>query len=217
MIRGIGSDAAGCRTSPLTPLPEGGGNPGTCHWGAPLSLWERGWGRGFALKSRALALALLLMPGLALADDRADIAGALAAACVTPLEERQPMAEGLERAPEAMAAQLLNGKDATLWRHANPKIVVVAHNSGETCEIMGIGFDMGDVAVAVRGWAAEADYTIAEGENMDRATGGGAYLVRALEPDYVQIFVHTDAPRGFVGITAGRVKVSAQAEEVLGE
>lgn len=164
-----------------------------------------------------LSILMGLLPGLAFADDQQDLVGALSETCVAPLEQGMPMVQGLTAAPDAMAAKLLNGKDATLWRHANPKIVILAHNSGNTCEVMGLGLDMGAVSGVIRDWAAEAGYTVAEGENMDLPTGGGAYLVRALDEGFLQIFVHFDTPRKFIGISAGRVEDSAQAREVLGE
>ena len=166
---------------------------------------------------RMLCLFIGILPGFALADDAEDLIDVLTEACVVPLQNEAVMAQGLDVASEAMATQLLNGKDATLWRHPNPKLVVVVHNSGNTCEIMGLGIDMAGAATAIRDWAGDAQYTFAPGENMDLPAGGGAYLVRAVEDGYVQIFVHVDTPRGFLGITAGRVADSAQAREVLGE
>ncbi len=165
---------------------------------------------------RRLAVLLALVAGTAQADNGADLIDALSASCIEPLESGGALAEGLTKAPVSMSMQLLNGKDATLWRLPNAKLLVVAHNSGNTCEVMALGVDMAVLANALRGWAFEAGYTIADGENMDLATGGGAYIVRALDEGFVQIFVHTDAPRGFAGISAGRVEDSAQAREVLG-
>lgn len=166
---------------------------------------------------RILGVILTIIPALVFAGDREDLAHALSNACITPLETKTKLAAGFDPAPDAMAAKLLNGKDATLWRHENSKIVIVAHNTGETCEVMGMGLDMNAVAISIRGWAEASGYIFSEGENMDLATGGGAYLVRALDTGFVQIFVHTDAERGFVGVTASRVKESTQAREVLGE
>lgn len=166
---------------------------------------------------RGLCCLLALAPGVIHAEDGPDLIEALSASCIMPLETGGGLAKGLEVAPDEMAARLLNGKDAVLRRHPNPRILVVAHNSGDTCEVMTLGIRAETVADGIRAWAGQAGYTIADGENMALPTGGGAYLARALDEGFVQIFVHTDAARGFTGITAGRVADSAQAREVLGQ
>jgi hypothetical protein len=126
------------------------------------------------------------------------------------------LAYGLTRAAPEMEAQLLDGKAAQLFRTANPKIVVVAHDSADTCEVMALGLTVSEFDTAFRVWLAAQDaYRVDALAKMGDDIEGGAYIARALEAGFVQAFIQTHPKSGFIGITASRVAQSAQAEELL--
>jgi len=164
-----------------------------------------------------VGLALMLGASQAQASDGSEMVGALRDVCMVSLETRTAVGPGVTRAPAEMEAKLLNGKIASVWRTANPKIVVVAHDSGNTCEVMGLGMVVSDFAEALRLWAADAGMVIDADENMNDDGPGGAYLARAMaEGDFVQIYIEAQPAQTFVGVTATRVQDSVQAKELLG-
>lgn len=161
----------------------------------------------------------LLFAGAARANEGADMIGAMAGICITSLESGAAVGPGLKRADPAMEAKLLNGKTGTVWRTWNAQIVIVAHDSGDTCEVMGIGMLPGGFARALNGWREDAgrSYAIDAGQNMPDDGPGGAYLARQMpERDFIQMFIQTQPEARFIGITVARVKDSTQAREVLG-
>lgn len=158
--------------------------------------------------------AAVLTPMTAMADPVID---AVQAHCIDPLYHATPLGAGLEAAPAAMAAKLLNGKTAQLFKTADPQILVVAHNSGATCEVMALGHDFASFAQATDQWKiGEVAFTASEGSQVFMEKPGGGYYVIARDAGgYVQMFVISQPEMGFLGITAARVDDSAQAREIL--
>jgi hypothetical protein len=163
-----------------------------------------------------LALFALLIATPALASDGDDVMEALLSHCVSPLETGAPLAYGLQRAAPEMEAKLLDGKAARVFRTTNPKIVVVAHDSADTCEVMALGLTISKFDVAFRAWlGGQTDYRVDAEAKMGDEIDGGAYIARALQAGFVQAFIQTHPQSGFIGITVARVAQSAQAEELL--
>ena len=164
----------------------------------------------------ALVAALTASPAFAATGE--DAVSALQAHCLAPLEEGTALGEGLTRAVPEMEARLLDNKAARIFRTEDPSIVVVAHDSGETCEIMAIGTRPSDFDTAFRAWlGGQADYRINVEAAMGDVKPGGAYIARKVGEAYVQAFIQTHPESGFVGITASRVESSASADELFGE
>jgi hypothetical protein len=162
----------------------------------------------------ALFLATPVFPG-----DADDTMAALIGHCVTPLETTAELGAGLPRAAPEMEAKLLDGKAAKILRTENPRVVVVAHDSGDTCEIMALGMVVSEFDQAFRDWLeGQADYRVDVTAKMTDAEAGGAYIARKLPDEgYVQAFIQTHPDSGFVGITVSRVVRSAAADELFGQ
>ncbi|MEO8531686.1 MAG: hypothetical protein ABI459_10715 [Deltaproteobacteria bacterium] len=166
-----------------------------------------------------LAFVALFLASPVFAGDADDAMTALLNQCVTPLETAAEVGAGLTRAAPAMEAKLLDGKAAKLLRTDNPRVVVVVHDSGVTCEIMALGMVVSEFDVVFRDWlTAQPDYRVDVGAKMTDEGPGGAYIARKLpEAGYVQAFIQTHPESGFIGITVSRVETSAAADELFGE
>ena len=166
-----------------------------------------------------LAFVALFLATPVFAGDADDTMAALLGHCVTPLEMSTELGAGLTRAAPEMEAQLLDGKAAKLLRTDNPRVVVVAHDSGDTCEIMALGMVVSQFDTAFRGWlTGQPDYRVDATAKMTDDAAGGAYIARKLpDASYVQAFIQTHPESGFVGITASRVDSSAAADELFGQ
>lgn len=171
----------------------------------------------FRIGASWMALIPLVQP--VLADDAADIMNAISDICIDRLENGRAIGAGLDRANAAMENKLLNGKAGKIWRLNNQKVVIVEHDSGETCEVMAIGVDPSDVGAALQVWMGfdGQAFTIDPEYKLPAQGSGGAYLARQLENgDFLQVFVQSQAEAKFVGMTASRVQDSVQARELLG-
>ena len=167
-----------------------------------------------------LLMSIAAMGTVARADGGADLVQSMSEICVASLETGANVGPGLTRAQPAMEAKLLNGKQGKIWRTENPKVVIVAHSSGETCEVMGLGILPSEFDRSLQAWLLDAGQTfkIDPGHNIQDATPGGAYLAQPLaDGGYVQMFIQTHPETRFVGITVARVEDSVQAKELLGE
>ena len=113
-----------------------------------------------------------------------------------------------------METKLLNGKPGRIFRTASPKIVVLAHDSGTACEVMGLGIAIAEFSAALHAWLdVDSDFVIDATANMPATGQGGASIARVMpEGDFLQAFIQTLAEAGFVGITVSRVAESAAAE-----
>ncbi|GAA3856639.1 hypothetical protein [Celeribacter arenosi] len=138
--------------------------------------------------------------------------------CVTPLHGDTALGFGLTRASAQMEAQLLNGKDAALFRTDSPNILVVAHNSGQTCEVMALGTDQSDFVAATGDLSLDGGVFAQSADTVYFADKpGGGYLVAPRDAGgFIQAFVTTHPESRFIGVTVGRVADSAMAREVLG-
>ncbi|WP_417260466.1 hypothetical protein [Celeribacter sp.] len=137
--------------------------------------------------------------------------------CITPLEKEIALGFGLERAPKDMERKLLNGKVAKIYRTDDSRVLVVAHESGQTCEIMALGTDIVEFAVATSEWrVGGAEMTASASTNINPEGQSGGYFAAALESGgYIQSFVTVLPDNRFIGVTTSRVADSAQAREVL--
>jgi hypothetical protein len=145
-----------------------------------------------------------------------DAVASLVSACVAPLETGTAIGDGLVRAAPEMEAKLLDNKAGKLFRTENSSVVVVVHDSGDTCEIMALGLRIAEFDTAFRGWLAdEPAYRIDAEANLNDDAPGGAYIARAIDTGFVQAFIQTQPDTGFVGITVSRVSQSSAAEELL--
>lgn len=138
--------------------------------------------------------------------------------CIDPLHTDVALGFGLERAPAEMEVKLLHGKQGRIFRTDNPQILVVAHDSGKTCEIMAIGTDISGFNAATAGWQLDGvAMTASEDSNVHLDKPGGGYYAGArASGGYIQIFVTSHPESRFLGLTVGRVEDSAHAREVLG-
>lgn len=165
-------------------------------------------------------ISALAMGSLAKADGGADLVQSMSGVCVASLVSGTDVGPGLTRAEPAMESKLLNGKQGKIWRTENPKIVIVAHTSGDTCEVMGLGILPSEFSESLQVWLREdgQSFKIDPGHNMQDTTPGGAYLAQPLDDGgFVQMFIQTHPETRFVGITVARVEDSVQARELLGE
>jgi len=166
-----------------------------------------------------LALIALFLASPVFAGDADDTMAALLGHCVAPLETTSELGAGLTRAAPEMEAKLLDGKAAKILRTENPRVVVVAHDSGDTCEIMALGMTISEFDTAFRDWlTTQQDYRVDATAKMADDVAGGAFIARKL-PDagYVQAFIQTHPDSGFIGITVSRVASSAAADELFGQ
>lgn len=167
------------------------------------------------IRKISLVAAMLCAPALAQAEP---VVQAVSDFCVLPLHQGAEMGDGLSRAPAEMETKLLNGKLGKIYRTANPQILVVAHDSGQTCEIMALGTDLsafvaalGDLRIDDGVFASSPDTTF-----PSDAPGGG-YLAAVREAGgFMQIYLTTHPESRFIGATVGRVDDSAMARQVLG-
>ncbi|WP_417250278.1 hypothetical protein [Celeribacter sp.] len=146
------------------------------------------------------------------------VVDAVQAHCITPLYLDTELGFGLERAPKQMEAKLLQGKVARLYRTDDPKILVVAHESDRTCEIMALGTDLAAFDTAISTWTVgEMPFTASDDSVLLTDAPSGGYYVAALpEGDFIQVFVAVRPGAKFIGVTVGRVGDSAMARQVLG-
>lgn len=167
------------------------------------------------MRALFLATALAALPFTAMAEDLTEAA---ARYCVTPLHTDVALGFGLDRAPAAMEAKLLKGKIAKIYRTDNPQVLVVAHDSGQTCEIMAIGMDIEAFGAATSGWMLDdAPFKASADSNINGDTpGGGYFAAQRGDGDFMQMFVTTHPESRFIGVTVGRVADSVHAREVLG-
>lgn len=168
----------------------------------------------------SVMIATLGMGTIAKADGGTDLVESMSGICVSSLESGSEIGPGLTRAEPAMETKLLNGKQGKIWRTGNPKVVVVAHTSGETCEVMGLGVLPSEFDQSLMTWLQDEgqSYRISPGHNIQDNTPGGAFLARRLDDDgFIQMFVQTHPESNFIGITVARVADSAEARELLGQ
>lgn len=159
-------------------------------------------------------VASIVLPLSAAADP---VTQAVQSYCITPLANDIALGFGLERAPKEMEGKLLNGKVAKLYRTDDSRVLVVAHESGQTCEIMALGTDIVEFAIATSEWRVDGvQMTASASTNINPEGQSGGYFAAALEAGgYVQSFVTVLPERHFIGVTTSRVDDSAQAREVL--
>ncbi|MEN8837240.1 MAG: hypothetical protein ABF243_08865 [Celeribacter marinus] len=138
--------------------------------------------------------------------------------CITPLAEDIALGFGLARASAEMERKLLNGKVAKLYRTDDSRIMVVAHESGQTCEVMALGADIVEFAVATGGWRVRDTAPASSPSTNINPNGqsGGYFAARLGDDGFIQSFVTVLPERQFIGVTTSRVAQSAQAREVLG-
>ncbi len=155
----------------------------------------------------------------AFAADADAVLGALVKHCITPLETNGLLGATLTRADAGMETKLLDGKLGRVFRTANPKVVVVAHDSGSTCEVMGLGIAVAEFSASIGFWLeVDSNYVIDSGANMPATGQGGASLARAMpEGDFILAFIQTLAEAGFIGITVSRLADSEIAKQMLAQ
>lgn len=167
------------------------------------------------------ALSLLPVVGAAASETARSTDAVVAATqryCIDPLARDTALGFGLERAPAAMEAKLLNGKLARIFRTDDPQILVVAHDSGKTCDIMALGKDVGAFGAAIGDWQLDTAPFIASPDSqihLDKP-GGGFYAAQRAEGGFVQMFVTTQPQYRSIVVNVVRAQDSALAREVLG-
>lgn len=172
----------------------------------------------FDLRRFGAAVVAAACFGGAIAAHAEFAADAVQTHCITPLHTGAALGEGLQRAPKDMEAKLLNGKIARLYRTDDPQILVVAHESGQTCEIMALGADLGAFGAAIEAWEIDDTLFTASADSLIKADApsGGYYVAPRGEDGFIQVFVTSRPDARFVGVTVARVPDGAMARQVLG-
>jgi hypothetical protein len=153
----------------------------------------------------------------AFATDGSDVLSAMVSNCITPLQSKTELGADLTRADSVMETKLLDGKLGRVYRTANPKVVILAHESGTTCEVMGLGIAVPEFTASLDAWLdVDTDFVIDDTANMPATGQGGASIARIMpEGDYMQAFIQTLGDAGFIGITVSRVAESEAAKAML--
>jgi len=164
-------------------------------------------------------IALAPLCSAAFASDGSDVLNAMVSNCITPLESKTRLGDTLARADAAMETRLLDGRLGRVFRTANPKVVVLVHDSGTTCEVMGLGIAIAEFAVSLDAWLdVDPNFAIDAGANMPAQGQGGASIAGAMpEGDFVQAFIQTLAEAGFIGINVSRVADSEAPKAMLAQ